>query len=157
MLNTSLSQRRVVSRETSFHEQFLDVPIRKREPQIPTHRVNNDPGFEMPPFEQRWPRFDHGIFCSLSDSFTELFATQPSISKILGVIGVSSIKSAVCERCLVFGLLPVDGELQNWPKPTWGKCGVTMLQRATAGWFFKRDLEFAMATISYIRDREQRS
>ena len=108
MLNTSLSQRRVVSRETSFHEQFLDVPIRKREPQIPTHRVNNDLGFEMPPFEQRWPRFDHGIFCSLSDSFTELFATQPSISKILGVIGVSSIKSAVCERCLVFGLLPLD-------------------------------------------------
>src|SRR5579864_2290054 len=25
---------RVVSRETSFHDQFLDVPIRKREPQI---------------------------------------------------------------------------------------------------------------------------
>jgi hypothetical protein len=27
---------RVIRRETSFHEQFLDVPIRKREPQIPT-------------------------------------------------------------------------------------------------------------------------
>jgi hypothetical protein len=59
----------VIRRETSFHEQFLDVPIRKREPQIPTDRANNDVGFEMPPFEQRW-RFDHGIHCSLSDSFT---------------------------------------------------------------------------------------
>jgi hypothetical protein len=25
----------------------------------------------MPPFEQRRPRFDHGIHCSLSDSFTQ--------------------------------------------------------------------------------------
>jgi hypothetical protein len=61
----------VASRETSFQEQFLDVPIRKREPQIPTDRANNDLGFEVPPFEQRWPRFDHGAYCSLSDSFTE--------------------------------------------------------------------------------------
>jgi hypothetical protein len=67
----------VVSREASFHEQFLDVPIRKREPQIPPHPANNDLGFEVPPFEQRWTRFDHGIFCSLSGSFTEFFATQP--------------------------------------------------------------------------------
>jgi hypothetical protein len=42
----------VVNRETSFHEQFLDVPIRKREPQIPTDRANNDLGFEVPPFER---------------------------------------------------------------------------------------------------------
>jgi hypothetical protein len=34
----------VISRDTSFHEQFLDVPIRKREPQIPTNRANNDVG-----------------------------------------------------------------------------------------------------------------
>jgi len=61
----------VVCRKTSFHEQFLDIPIRKREPQIPTDRTNNDLGFEVPPFEQRWPRFDHGISCSLSDPFTE--------------------------------------------------------------------------------------
>jgi len=51
--------------ETSFLEQFLDVPIRKGEPQIPTHRPNNDFRFEVPPFEQRWPRFDHEISCSL--------------------------------------------------------------------------------------------
>jgi hypothetical protein len=49
----------VVSAETSFREQFLDVPIRKGEPQIPADRTNNDLGFEVPPFEQRWPRFDH--------------------------------------------------------------------------------------------------
>jgi len=41
----------VISRETSFHEQFLDITIRKREPQIPTDRANNDLGFEVPPFE----------------------------------------------------------------------------------------------------------
>jgi hypothetical protein len=35
------------------------------------HRPNNDLWFEVPPFEQRWPQFDHGIYCSLSDSFTE--------------------------------------------------------------------------------------
>jgi hypothetical protein len=49
----------------------IDVPIRKREPQIPTDRANNDLGFEAPPFEQRWPRFDRGMYCRLSDSFTE--------------------------------------------------------------------------------------
>src|SRR5207245_2856224 len=38
----------VVRSETSFHEQFLDVPIRKREPQIPTDRANNDLGFKVP-------------------------------------------------------------------------------------------------------------
>src|SRR5229473_2823539 len=48
----------VVRREPSFHEQFLDVPIRKREPQIPTDRTNNDLGFEVPPLKQRWPGFD---------------------------------------------------------------------------------------------------
>jgi hypothetical protein len=67
----------VISRETSFYEQFLDVPIRKREPQIPTDRANNDLGFEVPPFEQRWPRFDHGIYCSLSDSFNEFLQHSP--------------------------------------------------------------------------------
>src|SRR5258707_10550460 len=67
----------VVSRETSFQEQFLDVPIRKREPQIPTDRANNDLGFEVPPFEQRWPRFDHGTYCSLSDSFIEFLQHSP--------------------------------------------------------------------------------
>jgi hypothetical protein len=41
----------VIGRETSFQEQFLDVPIRKREPQIPTDCANNDLGFEVPPFE----------------------------------------------------------------------------------------------------------
>ena len=34
----------VISWERAFQEQFLDVPIRKREPQIPTHRANNDLG-----------------------------------------------------------------------------------------------------------------
>src|SRR6266478_6314234 len=65
----------VVSRETSFQEQFLDVPIRKREPQIPTDCANNDLGFEVPPFEQRRPRFDHGTYCSLSDWFSEFCNT----------------------------------------------------------------------------------
>jgi hypothetical protein len=41
----------VVSRQTSFREQFLDVPIRQREPEIPTDRANNDLRFEVPPFE----------------------------------------------------------------------------------------------------------
>ena len=67
----------VVSRKTSFQEQFLDVPIRKREPQIPTNRANNDLGFEVPPFEQRGPRFDHGIYCSLSDSSTKSLQHSP--------------------------------------------------------------------------------
>src|SRR6202171_2415677 len=67
----------VVSRQTPFHEQFLDVPIRKREPQIPTDRANNDLGFEVPPFKQGWPRFDHGIYCSLSASFTEFLQHNP--------------------------------------------------------------------------------
>jgi hypothetical protein len=60
----------VVRGEISFQEQLLDIAIGKREPQIPTDRANNDLGFEVPPFEQRLPRFDHGIPRSLSDSFT---------------------------------------------------------------------------------------
>ena len=67
----------VVSRQTSFREQFLDVPIRKREPQIPTDCANNDLGFEVPPFEQRRPRFDHRAYCSLSDSFAEFLQHSP--------------------------------------------------------------------------------
>jgi hypothetical protein len=51
----------VVSRQTPFDEQLLDVPIRKREPQIPTDRANNDLGFEVPPFKQGWPRFGHRL------------------------------------------------------------------------------------------------
>jgi hypothetical protein len=69
----------VVSRETSFQDQFLDVPIGKGEPQIPTDGANNDLGFEVPPFEQCRPRFDHEIHCSLSDSFTQFIATLPEI------------------------------------------------------------------------------
>src|SRR5712692_2054073 len=45
----------------SFHAQFLDVPIRQREPQIPTDRANNDLGFEVPPFKQGWSRFGHRL------------------------------------------------------------------------------------------------
>ena len=52
---------RVVRREISFQEQLLDIAIGQREPQIPTDGANNDLGFEVPPFEQRWPPFDHGI------------------------------------------------------------------------------------------------
>ena len=66
----------MVSGESSFHQQFLDLPIRKREPQLPTHRANNDLGFEVPPLEQRWPRFDHGN-CSLADSFTKFLQHIP--------------------------------------------------------------------------------
>jgi len=51
----------VVNRQTPFDEQLLDVPIRKREPQIPTDRANNDLGFEVPPFKQGWPRFGHRL------------------------------------------------------------------------------------------------
>src|SRR5215472_224281 len=69
---------RVISPETSFDEQFLDVPIGKREPQIPTDRANDELRLEVPPFEQRWPQFDHGIYCSLSDSFTELLQHSPT-------------------------------------------------------------------------------
>jgi hypothetical protein len=61
----------VVSGETSFHDQFLDVSIGKREPQIPPDGANNEFRFEVPPFEQRRPRFDHGIHGRLSDSFTQ--------------------------------------------------------------------------------------
>jgi hypothetical protein len=51
----------VISRQTPFDEQFLDVPIRKREPQIPADGANNDFGFEVPPFKQGWPRFGHRL------------------------------------------------------------------------------------------------
>jgi hypothetical protein len=56
--------------------------------------ANYDLGFEVPPFEQRRPRFDHGIYCSLSDSlycslsdsFTEFLQHSPigrPIAKLL--------------------------------------------------------------------------
>jgi hypothetical protein len=45
--------------QTPFHEQFLDVAIRKRKPQIPTDGANNNLGFEVSPFKQGWPRFGH--------------------------------------------------------------------------------------------------
>jgi hypothetical protein len=32
----------------------------------------------VPPFEQRRPRFDHGAYCSLSDSFTEFLQHSPA-------------------------------------------------------------------------------
>ena len=51
----------VGSRQTPLQEQFLDVPIRKREPQIPTDGAKNDLGFEVPPFKQSWPRFGHRL------------------------------------------------------------------------------------------------
>jgi hypothetical protein len=51
----------VISREAAFHDQFLDVPIGKREPQIPTDRANNDLGFELPPFKQGWLQFGHRL------------------------------------------------------------------------------------------------
>jgi hypothetical protein len=60
----------VVRREISFQEQLLDIAIGKREPKIPTDGANNDLGFEVPPFEQGLPRFDHRIPRSVSDSFT---------------------------------------------------------------------------------------
>ena len=52
----------MVNRETWFREQFLDVLIRQPEPQVLADRANNDLGFEVPPFEQRRPRFVHGIY-----------------------------------------------------------------------------------------------
>jgi len=76
----------VVCRKTSFHEQFFDIPIRKREPQIPADRTNNDLGFEVPPFEQRWPRFDHGISCSLPDPYTEFLQHSPKNSQKISAI-----------------------------------------------------------------------
>ena len=51
VISSQLPNGAVVSRETSFHEQLFDVAIRKREPQIPTDRANNDLGFEVPQFE----------------------------------------------------------------------------------------------------------
>jgi len=35
------------------------------------------PILPTPPFEQRRPRFDHGMYCSLSDSFTEFLQYNP--------------------------------------------------------------------------------
>ena len=32
----------------------------RSEPQIRTNSADNDLGFEVPTFEQLWPRFDHG-------------------------------------------------------------------------------------------------
>ena len=51
----------MVSWQTPFEEQLLDVPIRKREPQIPTDGANDDLGFKVPPFKQGWPRFGHRL------------------------------------------------------------------------------------------------
>jgi len=118
----------VVSKETSLHEQFLDVPIRKREPQIPTDRANNDLGFEVPPFEQRWPRFDHGIYCSLSDWFAEflqhnrisplaLLVTTVFWTVLWGpaglILALRSEGREIFDRCALF--LRTDLEYQ-WPK-----------------------------------------
>ena len=67
----------VVRREPSFLEQFLDVSIGKREPQIPTNGANNNLGFKVPPYEQFRPGFDHGIHCSLSDPFSQFLQHCP--------------------------------------------------------------------------------
>ena len=68
---------RVVRREISFQEQLLDIAIGQREPQIPTDGANYDLGFEMPPFEQRLPRFDHGIPPQPIRLLHAVFATLP--------------------------------------------------------------------------------
>ncbi len=98
----------MVSAETSFREQFLDVPIRKGEPQIPADRTNNDLGFEVPPFEQRWPRFDHGIILQPIRPVHRVLSTQPLISagvdgKIVGAIGVSGGTSQQDGQCAAAG------------------------------------------------------
>ena len=95
----------VVSRETSFDEQFLDVPIRKREPQIPTDRANNDLGFEVPRLEQRWPRFDHGIYCSLSDWFTQFLQHCPSYHRLVQFYICHPVPCIPEAKCLIRPLL----------------------------------------------------
>src|SRR5262245_4010485 len=45
----------VVDWQTSLGEKFLDVAIRKRKSQIPPNRTGDHRGFEVAPFEQRWP------------------------------------------------------------------------------------------------------
>src|SRR5215467_6252187 len=45
----------VVGWQSSLGEKFLDVTIGKRESQIPPNRIGDDRGFEVAPFEQRWP------------------------------------------------------------------------------------------------------
>src|SRR5262249_26568745 len=59
-----------------FDEKLLDVPIRKREPQIPTDRANNNVGFEVPPFKQGAEVC--ASVSSLSDSRARFLATHPS-------------------------------------------------------------------------------
>jgi len=45
--------RGVVRRKAPLDQKFLDVPIRQREPQIPTHRAKNNLRLEVSPFKQR--------------------------------------------------------------------------------------------------------
>jgi hypothetical protein len=49
----------VVGGKTPFGKKLLDIAIGKGESQIPAHRKCNDGRFEVPPFEQGWPRFAH--------------------------------------------------------------------------------------------------
>src|SRR5262249_38488962 len=66
----------VVHRQTALGHQFLNVTIRKRVSQIPSHRAHNDRWFQVPPSESRWPWFAHGT--SLPESPPQLCNTSLS-------------------------------------------------------------------------------
>ena len=74
----------VVRWQTAFLEQFLNVSIGERKAQIPSDGANDNLGFEVSPFEQRRPRFDHGIDRSLSDSLAGVRKTTDSIAGSTG-------------------------------------------------------------------------
>ena len=77
----------VVGGEAPLREEFLDVPIGKGEPQVPAHRTGDDGGFEVAPFEQRWPWFAHkGSISGPRQPPPHGFATLLSALSILNVV-----------------------------------------------------------------------
>src|SRR5947209_4975310 len=67
---------RVVSVQTTFLEQLFDISQPKRVPEIPADGAQNELGFGLPPFEDRWPGQHLGLF-RLPGPVDSKLATQP--------------------------------------------------------------------------------
>src|SRR3989442_586451 len=63
------TDRGVVRRKAPLDQKFLDVPIRQREPEIPTHRAKNNLRFEVSPTGYPLDSPDPNLLCRLLCGF----------------------------------------------------------------------------------------
>src|SRR5947208_4421584 len=81
---------RVVSVQTTFLEQLFDISQPKRVPEIPADGAQNELGFGLPPFEDRWPGQHLGLF-RLPGPVNSKLATQPLTTSSYLITGTGNM------------------------------------------------------------------